>query len=85
MYRLNLLFGLLALASVFALSAEVAAQRKIITSKEYYDGAPKFYEYFKKSRHVEKTEETLTDGIVAKASLLINEVLLPDRSVSIQK
>jgi hypothetical protein len=80
MNRLNLLFGMLALASVFALN--VPAQRKIISSKEYIDAVmkplgPKYYE---KSRRVETMDEILADGVVTKSVFRIYEVLLPNRA-----
>lgn len=80
MNRVNLFLGLFAIISGLVFSIDVYAQRKIITSKEYYEGISKpGVKYYEKSRRVETTEETITDGVVTKSALRINEALLPNR------
>ncbi len=66
------------MVSAFALSTEVAAQRKIITSKEYYEGiSMPSVKYYDKSRHVETTDETIANGVATESVFTISEVLLP--------
>jgi len=84
--RINIIFGLIAVVSVFMLADDVAAQRKIITSKEYYEGVSRpGVKYYDKSRRVETTDETFANGMLTKSHFRVNEVLLPNRNRSYAK
>jgi len=76
-----LFFGFFVLSSIFLAAHDVDAQRKAISSSEYYSGIyPKpAVPWSERSRRVEDIEETINDGVVTKSNTTVSEFLLPDR------
>lgn len=81
MKRTNLVFAFAVVVSTFVFCSHVEAQRKVITSKEYFEGVSRTgVKYYDKSRRVETTDETIANGVVTRSVLQVHEVLLPNLS-----
>ena len=80
MIRKILVFGFM--VSLFViLDEQVLAQRKLISSREYFDGVTnRGVQWYEESRRVETLEEAVENGTVKKSLTTVSEVLLPDRS-----